>query len=161
MIKPITIGVIDVIATILVTSAVDFSAVEAKPVNQIFLQGESRDNGEIICPDGQTMETSMIFSSFSFRELEIGGEGNYNLATQDQSSQRRINGGMVSGEVTNNSYQIRATASINQPLQEVCGLSGTDFTAMTIFGQCGENVAINFEADNGYKGSTVGKVVCI
>ena len=46
--KPITIGVITVIAAILVTSAVDYSAIGAKPINQIHLQnGNAIGNGII------------------------------------------------------------------------------------------------------------------
>jgi len=52
--KPITIGVIAVIVTILVTSADDFSAIGEKPTNEIYTQGRATGNGEVVCPDGFT-----------------------------------------------------------------------------------------------------------
>ena len=81
--KPITIGVIDVIATILVTSAVDYSAIGAKPIDQFHLETTGISNGEVTCPYGDTIELNSDHLTFTEHD-NPAHRGNFEMS--DSSS---------------------------------------------------------------------------
>ncbi len=81
--KPITIGVIAVIATILVTNAVDFSAIGEKPSTQIFAQGRAVGNGEVVCPDEITKVPGDIVVNLGFSQEQINSKGSFQTTSFD------------------------------------------------------------------------------
>jgi len=99
--KPITIGVIAVITTILITSAADYSATGAKPTNEVFAIGTSWVNGEIVCPDGFTKAPGDISLSVSFSEEEPGNKGGLLAHDQGVNPQSSIGATFYVGSIEN------------------------------------------------------------
>ena len=159
--KPITIGVIVVIVTVLITSAVDYSAISAKPTNEIYLQGNSRDNGEIVCPDGNTKITDSIHFSVSFNEDETRQKGSFNANTQSGQPQKSVSSSLWSGGINSGSYMFKGVGSENQPLANICGTVFFELDEYTVWGKCGHDVVIHFEGDNGISGTSIGTVICV
>ncbi len=164
--KPITIGVIAVIATILVTSAVDYSADAVKPDQKIYAQGDTSGLGEMKCPDGSSVPTSKPFSSLNFGELVIGQKGQFSFhSTSGSSPQHSLTGGLFNGEVSEDSYSVVGVASPDSEYANECGISHEAplRTEVVIWGKCGEDGTgtINYETVKGYSGSFQGTVICI
>jgi len=132
----------------------------AEPLEPLHVEGMTRDNGEIMCPDGKTKDTSRIFSSLVFSEDRLGNKGVFSIFSQD-SPQREISSQLYNGNVTSGEYQVYGVAQINEELANHCGVTWPDLNGITVWGLCGEGVTINFETDNGFKGSSVGTVVCV
>jgi len=157
--KPITIGVIAVIATILVTSAVDYSAIGAKPIDQIYLQTSGSENdGEMTCPNGSTVETSN--GSVSFNERNDSVSGSFGMASsvgQKQFVTTLWNGNIQSGQFT-----FTGIGNENSEFLQFCGLSfPVEQTLVTVWGECGNDVTVHFESELGYSGSFTGNVLCV
>ena len=134
----------------------------AEPLDPLFVTGTTRDNGEIICPDGKTKETERIFAYLSFSEDEIGSKGMFSMNTQGSNPQRSLSAQLYNGNITSGDYQVYGVAQINEALANQCGLDDYLFPMeITVWGLCGEGVTINFEINNGFKGSSVGTVVCV
>ncbi len=133
----------------------------AEPLEPLYIQGQSRDNGEIVCPDGITKDTSRIFSSVSFAQDMIGNKGGFSINTQDSNPQRGISSQLFNGNITSSDYQVYGVAQINENLANQCGVVWPDLNKITVWGLCGGGVTINFETNNGFKGSSVGTVVCV
>ena len=159
--KPITIGVIAVIATILVTSAVDYSAIGAKPTNEVYAQGTSRDNGEIVCPDGFTKAPGDVFFSLTFSEDEDGNKGQFSGFDQGVNPQSGVSASLWNGSVDSGSYMFKGVGNANQHFNDVCGITPFVLDEVTVWGQCGEDVLINFETEEGITGTSTGTVVCV
>jgi len=164
--KPITIGVIAVIAAILVTSAVDYSADAVKPDQQIYSEGDTSGLGEMKCPDDSNIPTSKPFSSFSFGELVIGQKGQFAFhSTSGSSPQHSLSGGLFNGVVSEDSYRIVGVARPDSEYAIECGISLEEptRTEIVIWGECGEDGTgtINYETVKGYSGSFQGTVICI
>ena len=132
----------------------------AEPLEPLHVEGMTRDNGEIMCPDGKTKDTSRIFSSLVFSEDRLGNKGVFSIFSQD-SPQREISSQLYNGNVTSGEYQVYGVAQINEELANHCVVTWPDLNGITVWGLCGEGVTINFETDNGFKGSSVGTVVCV
>jgi len=158
--KPITIGVIAVIATILVTSAVDYSAIGAKPTNEVYAQGNSRANGEIVCPD-ETQIPGDIYFSLTFSEDEDGLKGQFSATNQGVNPQSRISGGLWTGSIDSGSYMFKGIGSESSELASICGTSFFEQDEITVWGECGRDVVINFETDKGISGTSTGTVLCV
>ena len=159
--KPITIGVIAVIATILVTSAVDYSAIGAKPTNEVYVQGNSRDNGEIVCPDGNTKITDSIHFSVSFNVDETRQKGSFSANTQSGQPQKSVSSSLWSGGINSGSYMFKGVGNENQPLADICGTVFFELDEFTVWVNCGHDVVINFETDGGISGTSTGTVICV
>jgi len=159
--KPITIGVIAVIATILVTSAVDYSAIGAKPTNEVYAQGNTRFNGEIVCPDGFTKAPGDVFFSLSFSENLLGEKGRFFAGDSGINPQSSVSSGLFTGNIDSGTYLFKGVGSANQHFNDVCGITSFVFDEVTIWGQCGEDVVINFETEDGITGTSTGTVVCV
>ncbi len=159
--KPITIGVIAVIATILVTSAVDFSAIGAKPTNEVYAQGNTRFNGEIVCPDDSTKVPGDVFFSVSFEEDEVGNKGLFLAIDQGVNPQSEVRATLYSGSIESGSYMFKGVGNANQHFNDVCGITPFVLDEVTVWGQCGEDVVINFETEDGITGTSTGTVVCV
>jgi len=165
--KPITIGVIAVIATILVTSAVDFSADAEKPNQTIYAQGDTRTIGTMKCPDGSEVPMFEPFAHFNFGELIIGQKGNFGFhsASGGQIVQSSLSGQLFNGNVSEDSYRVTGVASPDSDYLTGCGLPFDQpvTTEIVIWGECGEDGTgkINYETVKGYSGSFEGTVICI
>ena len=159
--KPIIIGLIAVITIILVTNVVDFSVTSAKPTNEIYAEGRSLDNGEIVCPDGNTKLTSKIAVSFYFNEDETRNKGEFSAFDQDVNPQSSVRSDLWSGSIDSGSYMFKGVGNENFQLADVCGTDVREHDEYTVWGKCGDDVVINFETDSGISGSFIGKVVCI
>jgi len=141
---------------------IDMKIDGAEPLDPLFVSGEARDNGEIVCPDGKTKDTSKIYASLNFAEDETGSKGRFSMFTQGSNPQREISGNLYNGNVTSSEYQVYGVARPNAQLHEQCGFDGyPQLMVITVWGLCGEGVTINFETNTGYKGSSVGTVVCV
>ena len=158
--KPITIGVIAVIATFLVTSAVDFSAIGAKPIPQLFAEGRATVNGEIFCPDGSTQVPGDVVMGFVFSEDERGNKGTFSTSTTVVNPPG-ISATLYNGDVDSGEYLIKGVGKPNFNMGELCGLDPSVPDEVTIWGQCGENVVINFETEDGIIGNAIGTVACV
>jgi len=152
---------IAVIATILVTSAVDFSAIGAKPIDEIYLKGNSRENGEIVCPDGFTKAPGDIFFSVSFEEDEVGNKGDFFAGDSGVNPQSSVSATLYNGSIESGSYMFKGVGNANQHFNDVCGITPFVFDEVTVWGQCGEDVVINFETEDGITGFSTGTVVCV
>ena len=159
--KPITIVVIAVIATILVTSAVDYSAIGAKPTNEVYAQGNTRSNGEIVCPDGSTKAPGDIFFSVNFEEDEVGNKGQFSATDQGVNPQSRVSASLYVGSIENGSYMFKGVGGANPHFNDICEITPFFPDEVTVWGQCGENVVINFETEDGITGFSTGTVVCV
>jgi hypothetical protein len=90
--KPITIGVITVIATILVSSTIDYSAIGAKPVDQIHLQlGHGVVDGVLNCPDANTLLTDQGGLGFTEHVTEDASGQTFNVFESYQSTENTPN----------------------------------------------------------------------
>ena len=159
--KPITIGVIAVIATILVTSAVDYSAIGAKPTNEVYAEGTSRANGEIVCPDGTTKAPGDIYFNLHFSEDNNDPNGRFSAINQGVNPQSSVSSPLWNGSIDSGSYMFKGVGNANQHLNDLCGITPFVLDEVTVWGQCGENVVINFETEDGITGTSVGTVVCV
>ena len=159
--KPITIGVIAIIATILVTSAVDYSAISAKPTNQVYAEGTSRDNGESVCPDGITKLSGNIQFILSFNEDETSQKGLFLAFTQQIQPQSELRSSLWTGSIDSGSYIFKGVGNENQQLANTCGTDFRELDEYTVWGKCGHDVVINFEVDNGISGTSTGTVICV
>ncbi len=160
--KPITIGVIAVIAAILVTSAVDYSAIGAKPTHEIHAQGIARDNGEIVCSDGSTKTTDQIIFDLRFSEELLGNKGQF-LAIGSVGSNENFDAGgiLYNGSIDSQSYMFQGIGNVHFRLGNLCGLESNEIYGFTVWGECGRDVVINFETDLGVSGTSIGTVVCV
>ena len=159
--KPITIGVIAVIATILVTSVVDYSAIGEKPTNEVFAIGTSRVNGEIVCPDGFTKAPGDIFLSVSFSEEEPGNKGGFSAHDSGVNPQSSVGATFYVGSIENGNYMFKGVSQANEHLNNICGITPFFPDEITVWGQCGEDVVINFETEDGITGTSTGTVACV
>jgi len=158
--KPITIVVIAVIATILVTSAVDYSAIGAKPTSQLFAEGRATVNGEIFCPDGFTQVPGDVVMGFIFEEDERGNKGSISTSTTVVNPPG-IFAILYNGDVESGEYLIKGVGEPNFHMGELCGLDPSVPDEVTIWGECGEDVVINFETEDGITGNAIGTVACV
>ena len=162
--KPITIGVIAVIASILVTSAVDFSVDAEKPTKTIYAEGRTINTGTMKCPDGSDLPTNKPFSNFNFGELVIGQKGNFGFFSSSTNQASLQGGGLFNGKVSENSYRVVGVATHNGEYRNECGISDENQrTEIVIWGKCGEDGigTINYQTVRGDSGSFKGTVICI
>ena len=159
--KLITIGVIAVIATILVTSAVDYSAIGAKPTNEVYAQGTSRANGEIVCPDGTTKAPGDIYFNVHCNEDETRQKGSFSATNQGVNTQSSVSSSLWTGGIDSGSYMFKGVGGANQHFNGICGITPFVLDEVTVWGQCGEDVLINFETEDGITGTSTGTVVCV
>ena len=165
--KPIMIGVIAVIATVLVASAVDFSVDAEKPDQKIYAQGDTRTIGSMKCPNGNEVPMFNPFASFNFGELVIGQKGQFGFHSSNggQIVQSSINGQLYNGKVSEDSYRIVGVSNPDSDYANECGISLNQplTTEIVIWGKCGEDGTgtINYETIKGYSGSFQGTVICI
>jgi len=157
----IVVGTIAIILSSYEWDEMNMNIDGAEPLEPLYIQGHTRDNGEITCPDGTTKDTARIFSSISFAQDMLGEKGGFGINTQDSNPQRGISSRLFNGNITSSDYQVYGVAQISESLANQCGITWPDLTKITVWGLCGEGVTINFETDNGIKGSSVGTVVCV
>jgi len=160
--KPITIVVIAVIATILVTSAVDYSAIGAKPLDQIHLETASGiNNGIISCPNGDTIIAdagSVRYTEF----IEAGNRGRFILQNNLQQPQEFYSVTLWTGEIQSGEFVFMGIGNSNFNLTEFCDIPfPAQRTIVTVWGECGEDVTVHFEAESGYSGSFTGTIICV
>ncbi len=155
--------IVGVVAIILSSfqSDMDMKIEGAEPLVPLHIEGRTTDNGEIICPDGKTKESSKIRSSVTFSKDVLGHKGTFHITAQDTNPQREVTGILYNGNLTSSDYQVYGVAQINEALANHCGVAYPDLNEIMVWGLCGEGVTINFETSNGFKGSSVGTVVCV
>jgi len=160
--KPITIGVIAVIATILVTSAVDYSAIGAKPTHEIHAQGRANGNGEIVCSDGSTKTTEQIIFDLRFSKELLGNKGQFlAIGSVGQNENFDAGGTLYNGSIDSQSYMFQGIGSVHPRLATLCSLEFNELQGFTVWGECGRDVVINFETDLGVSGTSTGTVICV
>jgi hypothetical protein len=158
--KPITIGVIVVIATILVSSTIDFSAIGEKPTNEIYAQGRTTGNGEVVCPDGATKVPGGIVFGLQFVEEEIGNKGGFSTSTT-VINPPGVQSALYNGGIDSGSYMFKGIGNPNENLGILCGIDPAVLHVFTVWGECGRDVLINFETDLGISGTSTGTVLCV
>jgi len=153
--KPITIGVITVIATILVTSAVDYSAIGEQKQDQIIATTNTSNNqGTLTCPNGETTETTQ--SRLTYRENYVSeSKGDF----IHQGIEGRINASLWGGEVHADKFTINGLAALGD-FKNFCGENDSNSQTITVWGKCGYDVTVNFETGLGYSGSFTSNVLC-
>jgi len=160
--KPITIGVIAVIATILVTSAVDYSAIGAKPIDQIHIEtANSEGVGVISCPNGDSVETQN--SSIYFTEHDNDDpRGNY-VQTHNPplDPQQSLSATFWGGSVQSDNFTLTGIGRASFGFASFCGEGFPDNNIVTVWGECGTDVTVHFESELGYSGSFTGNVLCV
>ena len=159
--KPITIGVIAVIAAILVTSAVDYSAIGAKPLDQIHLQtANSNADGIIHCPNNDTLVTDVV--SFVFTEhIENDDRGRLDQISNVEGPQENFSVRLWSGFIQSNQFTFTGIGGADPDLADFCSTNFPDSSVVTVWGECGEDTIVQFESENGYSGSFTGNVLCV
>ena len=158
--KPIIIGVIAVIATILVTSAVDFSAIGEKPTTQIFAQGRAVGNGEVVCSDGFTEVPGDIVFNLIFSQEEIDFKGSFGTSTTVPSPPG-LDVVLRVGSIDSGNYLFKGIGFPNDQLVALCSIDSGVPQTFTVWGECGRDVVINFETDLGISGHSTGTVLCV
>jgi len=68
---------------------------------------------------------------------------------------------VMDGSIDSGSYMFKGVGNANQHLNDLCGITPFVLDEVTVWGQCGENVVINFETEDGITGTSVGTVVCV
>jgi len=155
--KPITIGVIAVIATILVTSAVDYSAIGAKPIDQFHLETTGITDGIVSCPNGDDIELTR--GSVHFTEDIEGDKGGY---FQDNGVSRAFGVTLWNGSVQSNQFSFTGIGNASTDLTADCNETmPVERTIVTVWGECGQNVTVHFDSELGYSGSLTGNVLCV
>jgi len=158
--KPITIGVIAVIATILLTSAVDYSVIGAKPIDPIHLElANAGMEGMVSCPNNDTIETQLNILSFT-EPINEGKRGDF-LMQDTSGSAKWFKTFIWGGEVQSNQFALKGIGFANPGLAEFCGETFVERTIVTIWGECGQDVTVSFESELGYSGSFTGNVLCV
>jgi len=158
--KPITIGVIAVIATILVTSAVDYSAIGAKPIDQIHLElANGNVDGIIQCPNNDTLVTDA--GGVSFTELQDPTRGSYSQISNLAGPQESFSVTLWSGFIQSNQFTFNGIGGADPELANFCGTDSPVNSIVTVWGECGEGVTVQFESEHGYSGSFTGNVLCV
>jgi len=158
--KPITIGVIAVIATILVTSAIDFSVIGEKPTNEIFAQGRAVGNGEVVCPDGFTKVPGDIVVNLGFSQEELNFKGTFSTSSF-AISPPGVESDLRNGKIDSGNYMFKGIGNPNESLGILCGIDPAVLHEFTVWGECGRDVLINFETDLGISGTSTGTVLCV
>jgi len=157
--KPITIGVIAVIATILVTSAVDFSVDAKQPNEQIRLQTSGSENaGLISCPNGDTFQTGINIIHFTEHE---GFDERGDLRFEENPGRKSFQASLWSGKIQADRFAFTGVAFTNTDLAQFCGTDSGEVFEMRIWGKCGQDVTVHFESDLGYSGSFIGNLLCV
>jgi len=157
--KPITIGVIAVIATILVTSTVDYSAIGAKPIDQFHLETASGLNDSVFsCLNGDSIE--LTEGSVTFTEHDNPGHrGNFHLS---DNSATAFGATLWSGNIQSDQFTLTGIGSLSQPLAQFCNeIWPGDLSIVTVWGDCGQDVTVQFESELGYSGSFTGNILCV
>jgi len=156
--KPITIVVIAVIATILVTSAVDYSAIGAKPIDQIHLQTTGTINGIVSCPNGDTIELNSDRVTFT-EHLDNDVRGSFELS---DNSATAFGGQLWNGGIQSGQFTFTGIGNESLVLSQFCNTSfPPEKSIVTVWGECGQDVTVNFEAESGYSGSFTGTILCV
>jgi len=162
--ESITIGVIAVIATILVTSAVDYSAIGAKPIDQIHLElSGGLNEGTIVCPNGNEIDTNVGSLSYTEHIGEFLGGGfdmthtTFTIPPPDL----RYSGNLHNGEVQSDKFSFAGIGSADDDLAGFCNDSVNQRSTFVVWGECGNNVTVHFESEEGYSGSFTGNVLCV
>jgi len=157
--KPITIGVIAVIAIVLVTSAVDYSAIGAKPIDQIYLQtSTSLNDGEIACPNGTTVETGS--GSISYIERIENARGSFGQTSS--IGQKAFVATLWNGNIQSGQFTFTGIGNAGSELTSFCSeATPIELTVVTVWGECGQDVTVHFESEMGYSGSFTGNVLCV
>jgi len=156
--KPITIGVIAVIAAILVTSAVDYSVIGAKPIDQIHLQTTGTTSGEVSCPNGDTIELN--FDRVTFTEhKENDVRGSFEIS---DNSAIAFGGQLWNGKIKSGQFSFTGIANESLNLSQFCDTSfPPERSILTVWGECGKDVTVHFEAESGFSGSFTGTILCV
>ena len=150
--KPITIGVIAVIAAILVTSTFDYSAVGEQKQNQILATtNTSQNEGILTCPNGESAETTS--GRFDFRENYVSeSKGIFLLQNQIRAS-------LWGGDVHADKFTITGITLLGD-FVDFCSENDHDSQTITVWGKCGYDVEVKFETGLGYSGSFTSNVLC-
>jgi len=159
--KPITIGVIAVIATILVTSAVDYSAIGAKPIDSSHLDVQGTGDGVITCPNGDTVATVGGFVRYTEYPTKEGERGEFVLTEISPNNRKQIQADLWSGSIDSNKFMLTGIGFGFFELANFCNESSSDRPVITVWGNCGRDVTIQFETDLGYSGSFTGNALCV
>jgi len=157
--KPITIGVIAVLATILVSSAVDYSAIGAKPIDQFHLEtSRSTNEGIFFCPNGDSIE----FPNGSLSFTEHDDPGDRGRLHQGDNTSKEFGATLWNGNVQSNQFSFTGIGNPSQDLAQFCSEVWPEHRSIiTVWGECGEDVAVHFESESGYSGSFTGNVLCL
>ena len=158
--KPITIGVIAVIATILVTSAVDYSAIGAKPIDQFHLEVTNVSDGILSCPNGDSRETFGGFIRFTEYHIE-DRKGDFAPIVISPNNQEQFRADLWSGNIDSNKFMLTGIGFANSDLAKFCDEASFDRMVITVWGDCGREVTTHFETDLGYSGSFTGNALCV
>jgi hypothetical protein len=160
--KPITIGVIAVIVTILVTSAVDYSAIGAKPLDQIHIETASSEAvGIISCPNGDTVVTETISIYFTEHDIHNTRGSFVQYHTPSGESQQSVSATFWGGSVQSDNFTLTGIGSASFGLADFCEENFPENNIVTVWGKCGQDVTVHFESELGYSGSFTGNVLCV
>jgi len=96
----------------------------AESLDPLFVSGEGRSNGEIICPDGKTKDDGNFNTSLNFAEDLLGSKGSISINSQDNNPSRSIWANLYNGNVTSSEYQVFGVARPNKQLHNQCGFDG-------------------------------------
>jgi hypothetical protein len=110
----------------------------------------------IICPTGSIFDPSgfvLDFSAAKGSNGKISGTWDIHIAAASLKA-GNING----GQIQNNKYIL--TGIENTDVGACTGFGGQTPTTMSISGQCGTGVQINFQAADGEKATFTGNVAC-
>jgi len=147
--KPITIGVIAVIVTILVTSSVDYSAIGAKPqppppspeiTESTYVLFQGKNDATLTCENG-SMTNNMKVPTTSvspFRGLE-------SINILDNNSVSKMNIIYATGTLQDGSFELKGVVA-----SDSTGCNAVFVpSSFTVSGQCGLNSLVTLQTEYG------------
>ena len=97
----------------------------------------------------------------NFAEDEVGSKGSFSAIDSGINPQSTVGGTLYAGSIESGSYMFKGVGGANQHFNGVCGITPFVLDEVTVWGQCGEDVVINFETEDGITGTSTGTVVCV
>ena len=75
--------------------------------------------------------------------------------------QSSVSANLYAGSIESGSYMFKGVGNANQHFNDVCGITPFVLDEVTVWGECGEDVLINFETEDGITGTSTGTVACV
>ena len=87
--------------------------------------------------------------------------GAFSAINSGVNPQSEVGAPLYSGRIESGSYMFKGVGGANSHFNGICGITPFVLDEVTVWGQCREEVIINFETEEGITGTSTGTVVCV